>query len=59
MPVFLNQLENIMQKNIFSAILFLAAVISSKAQKPLTTYVKPLLGTAPLTNPADIGFTPP
>ena len=26
---------------------------------PLTAYVDPFLGTAPLTDPADIGFTPP
>jgi predicted alpha-1,2-mannosidase len=29
------------------------------AQKPLTEYVNPLLGTAPLTEFADIGFVPP
>jgi predicted alpha-1,2-mannosidase len=47
-------------KNIIAAIiLFLAATFSTKAEKPLVAYVNPFLGTAPLTNPADIGFTPP
>lgn len=30
-----------------------------RAEKPLTAYVNPFLGTAPLTNVADIGFVPP
>ena len=41
---------------------FLAILISraaAEAQKQLDQYVNPFLGTAPLTNPADIGFTPP
>jgi predicted alpha-1,2-mannosidase len=45
-------------KNV-AAFLFLLAALSLHAQKPLTDYVTPFLGTAPLTNPADIGFTPP
>jgi predicted alpha-1,2-mannosidase len=48
-----------MKKNYLSLILLLAATFSVMAQKPLATYVNPFLGTAPLTNPADIGFTPP
>jgi len=57
-----------MKKNIFAGVLFLAVALLVlflagrfylKPQKPLTAYVNPFLGTAPLTNPADIGFTPP
>ena len=48
-----------MKKNHVAAVLFLTLAFSLKAQKPLTDYVNPFLGTAPLTNPADIGFTPP
>jgi predicted alpha-1,2-mannosidase len=36
-----------------------ATVISLRAEKPLVDYVNPFLGTAPITNVADIGFTPP
>lgn len=36
-----------------------AATVSAQAQKPLVAYVNPFLGTAPLTNNAEIGFTPP
>lgn len=32
---------------------------SSRAEKPLVDYVNPFLGTAPITNVVDIGFTPP
>jgi predicted alpha-1,2-mannosidase len=39
--------------------LLLATTAFAKAEKPLTAYVNPFLGTAPLTNVADIGFTPP
>ena len=39
--------------------LFLVAISPLNAQTPLTSYVNPLLGTAPLTNSADIGFKPP
>jgi predicted alpha-1,2-mannosidase len=48
-----------MNKPFAVGLLFWAAVFSAKAEKPLTEYVNPFLGTAPLTNPADIGFTPP
>jgi putative alpha-1,2-mannosidase len=48
-----------MKKHIVAVVLFLAAAFSLKAEKPLTTYVNPFLGTAPLIDPADIGFTPP
>src|SRR6185437_14551900 len=40
-------------------ILFLTAALPLNAQKDLTNYVNPFLGTAPLTNPTDIGFKPP
>lgn len=33
--------------------------LAARAEKPLVAYVNPFLGTAPLTNVADIGFTPP
>ncbi|HTV62322.1 MAG TPA: GH92 family glycosyl hydrolase [Verrucomicrobiae bacterium] len=48
-----------MKKNTAAIILFLAVTFSIKAEKPLVAYVNPFLGTAGLTNPADIGFTPP
>ncbi|HEV2437438.1 MAG TPA: hypothetical protein VG077_15715 [Verrucomicrobiae bacterium] len=48
-----------MKKSFVAAALFLTVAFSLKAQKPLTACVNPFLGTAPLTNPADIGFTPP
>ncbi len=41
------------------AALLLTLGLHAHAQKPLTSYVNPFLGTAPLTNPADIGFIPP
>jgi predicted alpha-1,2-mannosidase len=52
-----------MKRNFFAMILlsvtvFLAAVFSLQAEKPVTAYVNPFLGTAPLTNSADIGFSP-
>ena len=53
-----------MKKTILAAVLVLAGALASRAEntpaeKPLTHYVNPFLGTAPLTNPADIGFDPP
>lgn len=48
-----------MKINIATIISFLAVTFSIKAEKPVVAYVNPFLGTAPLTNPADIGFTPP
>lgn len=36
-----------------------AEINSGNITSQFTTYVNPFLGTAPLTNPADIGFTPP
>jgi len=48
-----------MKKNILGVVLLLAATVFVKAETPLTAYVDPFLGTAPLTNVADIGFTPP
>lgn len=47
-------------KRVFAFLGFLStAAISFAADKPLTAYVNPFLGTAPLTNVADIGFVPP
>ena len=40
-------------------VLIFTSVTSFAAEKPLTAYVNPFLGTAPLTNVADIGFMPP
>ncbi len=48
-----------MNKKIVAAAWLFAAAFSTPAQKPPTDFVNPFLGTAPLTNPADIGFTPP
>jgi predicted alpha-1,2-mannosidase len=48
-----------MERHIVAFALFLAATFSLKAQKQLVAYVNPFLGTAPLTNIADIGFKPP
>jgi putative alpha-1,2-mannosidase len=50
--------ENFMKKNIAGVILWAAFALSLRAE-PLTAYVNTFLGTAPLTNPTDIGFTPP
>ena len=47
-------------KFIFIAAFVLSLVIAHGQDLPMDTkYVNPFLGTAPLTNPADIGFTPP
>jgi predicted alpha-1,2-mannosidase len=48
-----------MKKNILGVSLVLVATLLAKGEKPLTAYVNPFLGTAPLTNVADIGFIPP
>lgn len=48
-----------MKKYFAVLILFSTAVLSLRAEKPLVAYVNPFLGTAPLTNVADIGFEPP
>lgn len=48
-----------MKKSIAILFFSLVFVVSLQAQKRLTDYVNPFLGTAPLTNPADIGFKPP
>ncbi len=47
-------------KHAFAFLTFLSTVsVSFAAEKALTAYVNPFLGTAPLTNVADIGFVPP
>jgi predicted alpha-1,2-mannosidase len=49
-----------MKKHLTCAILFAAFATSGlEAQRRASDYVNPFLGTAPLTNPADIGFKPP
>src|ERR1035438_4990009 len=48
-----------MKKTVYAVVLFFTAAFSLSAQKQLTAYVNPLLGTAPLTEIEDIGFTPP
>lgn len=48
-----------MKKYFINFALFFAATVLAKAEKPLTAYVNPFLGTAALTNVADIGFVPP
>jgi len=48
-----------MKNKVLPFALLLAMTAFAKAEKPLTAYVNPFLGTAPLTNVADIGFTPP
>ncbi len=48
-----------MKKYLVAVLLFFTLTLSIQAQKRLTNYVNPFLGTAPLTNPADIGFKPP
>ncbi len=47
-----------MIKSIASVALLLLAATPSHAQKPLTEYVNPLLGTATLWDKEDLGFTP-
>ena len=48
-------------KRAFALLIFFLSTtaVSLAAEKPLTAYVNPFLGTAPLTNVADIGFVPP
>src|ERR1035438_864734 len=49
-----------MKKNCTILILLLASmVLRLEAEKRPVDYVNTFLGTAPLTNPADIGFKPP
>ena len=48
-----------MKKELFAALMILTATLSVKAEKRPIDYVNPFLGTAPLTNPADMGFKPP
>ncbi len=46
-------------KQFFLLFIILILVSCSSAQKRLTEYVDPFLGTAPLTDSTDIGYTPP
>ena len=47
-----------MIKSILSIQLFLFTAISLQAQKPLTDFVNPFLGTATLWDSIDIGYKP-
>jgi len=47
-----------MKKNIVFVVLLLLATSHSQAQKLPVNYVNPLLGTATLWDPKDLGFTP-
>jgi len=47
-----------MKKNIILVILLLLIISRSQAQKSPVNYVNPLLGTATLWNPKDLGFVP-
>jgi predicted alpha-1,2-mannosidase len=48
-----------MKKCFAALVLLLTATLCMGAEKRLTDYVNPFLGTAPLTDPKDIGFNPP
>jgi predicted alpha-1,2-mannosidase len=48
-----------MKKRFLGLAALFATAVFAKAEKPLTAYVDPFLGSAPITNVADIGFTPP
>jgi len=48
-----------MKKSLVVLFLLLTAAVSLLAEKRPTEYVNTFLGTAPLTDPADIGFNPP
>ncbi len=48
-----------MKERLAALVLLFSVCLPVYAKKQLTDYVNPFLGTAPLTNPADIGFTPP
>jgi predicted alpha-1,2-mannosidase len=52
-------IPNRMTKKIFGILAFFATAAFANAEKPLTAYVNTFLGSAPITNVADIGFTPP
>lgn len=48
-----------MKKSLVALVVLLTATLSMGAEKRLTDYVNPFLGTAPITDPKDIGFNPP
>jgi predicted alpha-1,2-mannosidase len=48
-----------MKKSLVALFLLMTAAVSLRAEKRPTEYVNTFLGTAPLTDPADIGFNPP
>lgn len=47
-----------MQRIIIALGIFLATLLSAQAQKQLTQYVNPFLGTATLWDSIDIGYKP-
>jgi predicted alpha-1,2-mannosidase len=51
--------RNVIVKMTNLVVVLLIVCNITNAQKPLTAYVNPFLGTAPLTNPDDIGYDPP
>jgi predicted alpha-1,2-mannosidase len=48
-----------MKKSLVALFLLMTAAVSLRAETRPTEYVNTFLGTAPLTDPADIGFNPP
>jgi predicted alpha-1,2-mannosidase len=48
-----------MMRRLLVAVMMTMAALWVRAEKRPVDYVNPLLGTAPLTDPADIGFKPP
>ena len=48
-----------MKKSLAAIAVLFATALALRAERQLVTYVNPFLGTAPLTNIADIGFKPP
>lgn len=48
-----------MTRRLLVPVLMMMAAIFVRAEKRPVDYVNPLLGTAPITDPADIGFKPP
>ena len=48
-----------MMRRLLVAVMMTMAALCVRAEKRPVDYVNPLLGTAPLTDPADIGFKPP
>ncbi len=58
MPDVLSYYCNLMIKNFVSIVLLLFVTVYSQAQKQVTDYVNPFLGTATLWDSIDIGYKP-